>query len=248
MRNGWIEYYRRNAWLEQRFFRPPSKLQQLRQQEQSSCIHKDSDDKQTSGAATAYSATTSRRGTVGVDNDNKDTITSAKEPSPSSSPPPRPPPDPQAASPFFSRLPLELRRMIWSALWVSYGGAGTHLHIYTPDNYRLSYSPCVAHADDDALLDREIKVVLTAQNHGLLEDVHGEKKLWGRRLASDWGRHWRCEEEALKLEWLRDAKGDEDVQREKGKGKEKEKEKEYVGRSTRDTRSLISVLLACKRM
>lgn len=246
MRNGWIEYYRRNAWLEQRFFRPPSKLQQLRQQEQSSCIHKDSDDKQTSGAATAYSATTSRRGTVDVDNDNKDTITSAKEPSPSSSPPPRPPPDPQAASPFFSRLPLELRRMIWSALWVSYGGAGTHLHIYTPDNYRLSYSPCVAHDDDDALLDREIKVVLTAQNHGLLEDVHGEKKLWGRRLASDWGRHWRCEEEALKLEWLRDAKGDEDVQREKGKGKEKEKE--YVGRSTRDIRSLISVLLACKRM
>lgn len=144
--------------------------------------------------------------------------------------------------------------MVWAALWSSYcdgGGSLRHMHIYTPDNRCLSFSPCcisglenddAQEKDDLELLDHELDLLLMRERGGL--DVREEKRVWGRRLRSDWNRHWRCEEEALRLDRLGSADGDAnagaDVDTETGLGDS------AAGRSKKG--ALLSVLLTCKRM
>ncbi|KAK7754933.1 hypothetical protein SLS62_003017 [Diatrype stigma] len=243
MNSDWVNYYRRQAWQEQRFYRLPSSLTSP-----PSTVDSNNRNSRQLPAPDALHTTTAtpRRKIRDVDHDG---ATPISEPGHSSSLPP----DPQAASPFFNCLPLELRHMVWAALWSSYcdGGGGCsgslgHTHIYTPDNRRLSFSPCCIYdpghddtqeKDDLELLEDAIDTLLLRERGGL--DVREEKRVWGRRMRSDWGGHWRCEEEALRLDRLGVGDGDADTEiglRDSAAGRPKKKG------------SLLSVLLACKRM
>lgn len=226
---GWEDYFRREAWKEQRVYRQQTCLPSPWRQSSPFIVESNSRDSKQLPALV---------------NHNDAAATSEPEY------PLSPPPDPQAASLFFNRLPPELRLMVWAALWDSYcdgGGGGSsslrYMHIYTPDNRRLSFSPCCVagfstgpghddarEEDDLALLDHELDLLLMRKRAGL--DVREDQRVWGRRLASDWDRHWRCEEKALRLD------ADTEIRlRESG----------VAGWSTRKG-SLLSILLACKRM
>lgn len=78
-------------------------------------------------------------------------------------------------SPFFA-APLEIRQHIYRMIW----GAETHLFL---DEGQLNIMPC--QGEDDVSWRRP----------------HSETKFndsrWIRRVDSDWGCHWKCEEAYL---------------------------------------------------
>lgn len=93
--------------------------------------------------------------------------------------------NPQNDSPFF-RLPLEIRRIIYSCL-----DEPTGMHITRDSQVGFMISPC---------LDPEIWGELSGKerqprvpNGGVMTNT-----VWRDRVASTWGPHWRCEEVILR--------------------------------------------------
>lgn len=91
--------------------------------------------------------------------------------------------DLKTAIPFF-RLPLEIRRAVYSHL---INAAGFHIVPNASKEGRPRLLPCLgpdlyAHSDG---MDRR-----SGAGYNIRDPV------WIRRLASTWGPHWRCEEEA----------------------------------------------------
>ncbi|OTB03875.1 hypothetical protein M426DRAFT_321360 [Hypoxylon sp. CI-4A] len=98
----------------------------------------------------------------------------------------------QLASPFFRNLPIEIRRMIYSLVWIGpydhkyHTVRGRHIHFH---NGHWTNTRCVMYEEDEDLDQIQ-------KNMDILHDSgKGDLVLWQRRLASTWGaRHWRCEE------------------------------------------------------
>ncbi|TRX93516.1 hypothetical protein FHL15_005488 [Xylaria flabelliformis] len=101
--------------------------------------------------------------------------------------------DEQNDSPFFQKLPLEIRKMIYAYVWqgpcdhMYHESNGRHLHF--KDGHWV-HTRCVMYQEDDEDLD------LIQKQMDLIRDTgRGDLLLWQRRLASTWGqRHWRCAE------------------------------------------------------
>ncbi|KAI1103817.1 hypothetical protein F4804DRAFT_332867 [Jackrogersella minutella] len=100
--------------------------------------------------------------------------------------------DIQLASPFFRSLPLEIRKMIYSLVWVGrydhqyHIARGRHLNF---QNGHWTNTRCVMYEDDEDLdlLQKNMDMIHSSGKGDLI--------MWQRRLSSTWGsRHWRCEE------------------------------------------------------
>ncbi|KAK3389912.1 hypothetical protein B0H63DRAFT_519147 [Podospora didyma] len=116
----------------------------------------------------------------------------------------------QAASIFFAKLPLELRRKIYRSVWESYlqpchvspssPGSDLRLHIYADgardDRSVLSHGQCLVHpgalGQDD---DQAIEPWALARDHNLAPPMWFWLALV-RRLQ--WGRHWSCQEKVMR--------------------------------------------------
>ena len=112
----------------------------------------------------------------------------------------------QTQSPFFHKLPLEVRQNIYSQLWLS---AGSTQHIFKAGNSRLSelsHATCIT--DPDAKDPRDDEVARRCQDQivddpgdidaayeELLDEPGETTDDWVIRLFSDWCNHFRCEEQ-----------------------------------------------------
>ncbi|KAI0191623.1 hypothetical protein F4808DRAFT_453614 [Astrocystis sublimbata] len=99
----------------------------------------------------------------------------------------------QHDSSFFQKLPLEIRKIIYSYVWqgpydhMYHEPNGRHLHF---KNGHWVHTRCVMYQEDDEDPDLIQKQMDQIRNSG-----RGDLLLWQRRLASTWGqRHWRCAE------------------------------------------------------
>jgi hypothetical protein len=104
--------------------------------------------------------------------------------------------DEQRESPFFAKLPLEIRKMVYAYVWPGacdqryHEPRGRHLHFKEGHWVRTR---CVMHEQDEDDTD-----FIQAQMDLISYSGQGDLLLWQRRLASTWGqRHWRCEEKVM---------------------------------------------------
>ncbi|KAI1418876.1 hypothetical protein F5Y12DRAFT_383087 [Xylaria sp. FL1777] len=101
--------------------------------------------------------------------------------------------DEQINCPFFQKLPLEIRKMIYAYVWqgpydhIYHESNGRHLHF---KDGRWVHTRCVMYREDDEDTD-----IIQKQMDLIHDTGMGDLLLWQRRLASTWGqRHWRCAE------------------------------------------------------
>lgn len=88
----------------------------------------------------------------------------------------------QAASPFFERLPSEIRHKIYEELWNLHD---TRWHIHTVEGHVAPVFPCISGPDDE---DTRYANFQASKE----EDV----VVWENRLRSPWNTHWKCAEAA----------------------------------------------------
>ncbi|KAI1637894.1 hypothetical protein F4809DRAFT_649671 [Biscogniauxia mediterranea] len=98
----------------------------------------------------------------------------------------------QPDSSFFQKLPIEIRKTIYSYIW---RGAYDHMY-HVPNGRHIIFKKgrwfnmrCVmSEVDEDHdLIQKNMDYIY--------ETGHGDLLMWQRRLSSTWGyRHWRCEE------------------------------------------------------
>lgn len=100
--------------------------------------------------------------------------------------------DIQPQSPFFNKLPAEVRQLVYRHVWAL---SGLTQHIYIANG---SYTHCPCLIDHSAPDERQTEL------QSLWPELNwGEKTLhisrsvdWRRRLLSPWCNHWPCEEAA----------------------------------------------------
>lgn len=92
----------------------------------------------------------------------------------------------QGQSPFFRRLPPEIREQIYSEFWVA---VGVNRHAFLVDK-KLTYSPCVT--DHEAPDERQIGVASDFKKSKRNACVQSHPE-WFNRMTSTWCNHWRCE-------------------------------------------------------
>jgi hypothetical protein len=100
----------------------------------------------------------------------------------------------QLDSPFFRRLPPEIRQKIYEDILHS---SGLTQHIYKSaigDNAPISHTPCLT--DPDAPDDREIRYFDTFEGAAADDDetIRAIRSRWRARQHTDWCNHWACEE------------------------------------------------------
>ncbi|OIW32616.1 hypothetical protein CONLIGDRAFT_699438 [Coniochaeta ligniaria NRRL 30616] len=102
----------------------------------------------------------------------------------------------QPTSPFFGRLPPEIRHQIYDAILHS---AGRTQHIYKSDTgpgAAVTHTRCRIDPDDEDL--REQRYFETFDEDAVVglsnEDLIYDQKLWRGRQYTDWCNHWQCEE------------------------------------------------------
>ena len=110
----------------------------------------------------------------------------------------------QPQSPLFTRLPLEIRRIIYADIWRAHLGPDTRIHIYAaPRAAGLTHAPCVCVGADDNLEttpddDDPINSNPWPAWRGAKQPPEWFWHAWSLRLR--WGRHWRCQENVM-LQW-----------------------------------------------
>jgi hypothetical protein len=102
------------------------------------------------------------------------------------------PPNAQLESQFFQRLPVEIRKIVYSYVWEA---SCQKCHIYMKYG-RLANHRCVMgpkHGDFDFIQKEMDRIHEMDDTIGNLKDEI--MRTWNRRLMSTWGtRHWDCEQ------------------------------------------------------
>jgi len=95
--------------------------------------------------------------------------------------------DDQLDAPFFSRLPIEIRRLIYIESWRTSGGGELRQHV-TRKNDQWLHVACITdpHAED-----------IRMTNYANAGFGSVEKATWLQRLSTEWCIHWACEEAHL---------------------------------------------------
>lgn len=88
----------------------------------------------------------------------------------------------QASSPFFERLPCEIRQKIYEELW---GLHDTRWHVHSLEGHVGPVFPCLTDPDDE---DKRYTNFQASQEDNVV--------VWESRLRSPWNTHWRCAETA----------------------------------------------------
>lgn len=91
--------------------------------------------------------------------------------------------DAQAQSPFFDRLPFEIREKIFDELWALHDT--TRWHVHSAGDHVVPAFPCITAACED-----DIRYARFQASRGV------EALTWESRLRSPWNTHWRCAEAA----------------------------------------------------
>lgn len=97
----------------------------------------------------------------------------------------------QSRSPFFERLPPEIRHQIYDAVLDS---AGLTQHIYKSDvghSAAVAHTRCCIDPDDKDMRERLVEAAVSALSNG--QSIHDDT-LWRARQYTDWCNHWQCEE------------------------------------------------------
>lgn len=120
----------------------------------------------------------------------------------------RRPADDQQTSSLFSRLPLEIRRLIYLEVWRDYlhppGQAGApdlRLHLYNDglEDGVLRHSPCLVHKGSPAEHDSYIVPSPFQDTHGAYAIPTWYLFAW--HLRKHWGNHWKCQS-AIMERWV----------------------------------------------
>ncbi|KUI55068.1 hypothetical protein VP1G_02400 [Cytospora mali] len=104
--------------------------------------------------------------------------------------------DEQLQCTFFTRLPPEIRRMIYIEVWrVSNDTLKLHIHAAT-DGSRLTHTPCKCSSVESSL-DEEDPMQMDSWPgwRGKNQPPRWFWHAWGLRLR--WGAHWRCQADAM---------------------------------------------------
>lgn len=88
----------------------------------------------------------------------------------------------QAASPFFDRLPSEIRQQIYRDLWDL---CDVRWHVHAFSARAVPVFQCLTHPDDD-----DTRYARFQAERG------SDAAVWESRLRSPWNTHWRCAEAA----------------------------------------------------
>lgn len=119
----------------------------------------------------------------------------ATSPTPSSPPPPlEAPPSYQSASPFFTRLPYEIRQQIYldcfraSGLPSSHPSSGLRQHILLRSDGHFTHTPCITSPTSPDIRYAGFRNAPLASL---------ERATWLQRLKTEWCLHWACEEAML---------------------------------------------------
>ncbi|KAK0741519.1 hypothetical protein B0T18DRAFT_330745 [Schizothecium vesticola] len=123
---------------------------------------------------------------------------------------PRSPADDQDTSTLFSRLPLEIRRLIYLEVWRDYvhfpgqpGVPGLRLHLYNDgleDAYGvLRHARCLVHKGSPAEHDSQIMPSPFETTHGSYAIPTWYLFAW--HLRKHWGNHWKCQS-AIMQRWV----------------------------------------------
>jgi len=108
--------------------------------------------------------------------------------------------DPQRESTFFSRLPLEIREIIYMKCWLV---SGFRHHVFlSRRGGSLAHSPCVLKPGQSDERNAELQRLMSCQG----QNRRGSRsrsslvvdKQWASRFSSPWHEHWPCEEEMLR--------------------------------------------------
>lgn len=102
--------------------------------------------------------------------------------------------DQQTQSFFLQKVPIEIRKIIYSFLWRN---TTQGYHIYM-ENGHLHHARCVMddRDEDPDFIQTSMDLVRQSLTYGATDEA--EMRMWYRRLVSPWGtRHWRCEERIL---------------------------------------------------
>lgn len=121
--------------------------------------------------------------------------------------------DPQEACTFFSRLPLEIRRMIYREVWSGYlearrapppsAGSDLRLHIYANGSGRgiLGHTPCKVHPGDPVQEDAWVTAHWPFDNDGGSPSRMPPRWFWfAWVMRLNWGKHWKCQH-AIQKRW-----------------------------------------------
>lgn len=88
----------------------------------------------------------------------------------------------QTASPFFNKLPFEIREKIFDELWALHD---TRWHVHSAGEHVVPVFPCITGPDEE---DTRYSHFQTSRGSDALA--------WESRLRSPWNTHWRCAEAA----------------------------------------------------
>jgi len=94
--------------------------------------------------------------------------------------------DDQTSSLLFTKLPAEVRGLIYTEVWRT-GGVRQHLR-----GVGVAFTPC--------LIDETTPDIRVARFKAEKDGGVGSK--WHRRLTSEWTMHWRCKEVGLEARHL----------------------------------------------
>lgn len=98
----------------------------------------------------------------------------------------------QTASPFFDRLPSEIRQKIYEELWRLHD-TRWHVHSISGRDAPGPVFPCIITPEEEDIRYSRFQASLS-------EDIG----IWESRLRSPWNAHWKCAEAAAaKLSRLR---------------------------------------------
>ncbi|KAL1841324.1 hypothetical protein VTJ49DRAFT_7161 [Mycothermus thermophilus] len=103
--------------------------------------------------------------------------------------------NPQLASPFFTSFPAEIRNRIYLEIWKL---ASIRQHIVRtdpsePGPTRWGHLPCITTLDVE---DMRMDLYMAVDRNDL------DRRLWVRRLKSQWCLHWPCEEQGQDYDTL----------------------------------------------
>lgn len=90
--------------------------------------------------------------------------------------------EPQTASPFFDKLPFEIREKIFDELWAFHD---TRWHVHSAGEHVVPVFPCITDAHEE-----DTRYAHFQGSRGV------EALTWESRLRSPWNTHWRCAEAA----------------------------------------------------
>lgn len=88
----------------------------------------------------------------------------------------------QTASPFFDKLPFEIREKIFDELWAFHD---TRWHVHSAGEHVVPVFPCITDAHEE-----DTRYAHFQTSRGV------EALTWESRLRSPWNTHWRCAEAA----------------------------------------------------